>query len=203
MAAECPSGKYRDELVTTSGRTLASPLEDPGSTLGIPHSLADWSGSETDYAEWHELLTAIVGRLERSWGMLKTWPKTASMPAAQWNGFVDELTKVRTGYSELRIPWRGPGSAADKSWTWYGGPDFALDTTDEIAKTTQLLIDAQCLRERLDDALETEGGSPIRPGDTAHTGNKDELGIIGKGLLVLGAFSLVGGTFYIVRRVMK
>lgn len=134
--------------------------------------------------------------------MLKTWPQTARMPAQQWNGYVEELTAVRKGYSELRLPWRGPGSAADKAWTWYGGPDFAVDATDEIARTVQLLIDAQCLRQRLDEALTAEGGTPITPGSTAHA-PEDGLGILGTIALVGGAVAIGGGAIWIATHIAK
>ena len=202
MAEECPSGKYAAELVTASGLSIAHPTEDPGSTLGAPHSLIDWSGSEGDFAEWHALAEALMGRLERAWVLYKTWPGTQHVDVGTYNAFVEKLNDARTRYAAIRLPWRSAGSAADKGWTWYVGPDFAWDATDDIAKTTQLLIDVQCLRQRLDDALAAMGGSPERPG-AGHKPTPEGLSLLGTIALGVGATALIVGTYSIARKVMK
>lgn len=201
MATECPSGIYLAELVTASGLTIEHPLEDPGSTGGVPHSLFDWSGSEHDYEEWHALTAARMGDLEHAWRLVKDWPKTASMPVAEYNGFVDRLNACRQDWANLRIPWRGESSAANNDWGW-GGPDWMLDTTGEIAKTVQLVKRVQCLRQNLDDRLADMGGIPVRPGQ-GHAAKDDGLGIVGTALLVAGAITIVGGAVAFARKLAK
>jgi hypothetical protein len=203
VADECPSGKYLEELVTANGRTIKHPLEDPGTTLGVPHSIIDWSGSEYDYADWHALLAAIVGRLEKAWVLLKTWPRTSTMPAAKWNALVERLNDVRKRYGDLRLPWKGPGSSADPAWAWgYHGPDFAFDASEEVGRAVQLLIDAQCLRQTFDSDLAALGGAPERPG-TAHAPAPEGLSLIETAGLVGGAILLVGGSLYLATRIAK
>lgn len=203
MAETCPSGLYAAELVTAGGLTIAHPLEDPGATLDVPHSIIDWSGSEIDFAEWDALGGAIIGRLEKSWRLLKDWPKSASMPAGEWNDYVTRLNDVRERYSKIRKPWRGGGSSADPAWAWgYGGPDFAFDATDDIALLTQVITDAQCLREQIDNALARLGGTPERPG-AGHTPAPEGLGLLGTALLVTGSIAIVGGAIWIATKVTQ
>ncbi len=78
--ADCPSGRYLDEIVTAGGLTPKHPLETPETTLGVPHSILDWSGSENDYEQWDSLAVPLIGRLELSWMRLKTWPSTERSP---------------------------------------------------------------------------------------------------------------------------
>lgn len=200
--AECPSGKYLSEIVTASGLTPAHPLEDADSTLLVPHSLMDWSGSEFDYQEWHSLSSAFVGRLEQAWMELKVWPATARMPVSQYNALVDEINAIRQRYAKLRSPWSSEGSAFDTlAWHWgIAHPTIKWDSTEEIMLAVALCVDAQCLRQRINEILASTGGNPTTPGDTAHTPSDDGLGILGTTALVLGCTALVGGVIYFARK---
>lgn len=202
MANDCPSGCYLAELVTASGLTVQHPLEDPGSTLGVPHSLIDWSGSEVDFAEWDALAVGLLGRLEKSWLLFKSWPAVQRMAAADYNIFAVPLDSVRKRYSELRKPWRGYGSSADPYYAWgYGGPDAAIDATDDIAKLTQILVDAQCLRQRLDEKLADLGGKPdgCAPAHAPQAPGMSILGTIG---LVAAGLTIVVGVPLVLRKVL-
>lgn len=200
---DCPSGKYLAEIkATAGGLTLERPTEDTSGLLG---GALDWSGSEYKFADWNELAIAILGRMERSWMQLKTFPGTAKMPAEQYNAFVDELNDVRGRFARLRKPWTTDASAYG-TLGWYWGivaPDAAWDATEEIAATTSIVIDAQCLRQRIDQALEDMGGNPVTPGSTAHSPSGASLGILGTIALVAVGGGLVVGTVMLGRRLSR
>lgn len=203
MAKQCPSDAYAAELVTASGLTIAHPLEDPGTTAGVPHSIIDWSGSEVDYAEWDALTAARIGDLEHAWRLLKDWPKTASMPAATYDGFVERLNAIRERYANMRKPWRSPASSADTDYAWgLSLPELAFDATDEIAQIAQLALDTQCLRENINDALAAMGGTPVLPG-AGHTPAGEGLGLLGTALLVSASVLIVGGAIWGATKIAK
>lgn len=203
-AKECPSGKYLDELVTASGLSLQHPTEDPGSTLGVPHSLLDWSGSEHDFAEWDALGRVIIGRMEKSWAKLKGWPATSRMPVAQYDEIVGRINDVRVRDSLIRKPWRAQGSSQDPAWVWgYSGPDFAWDATDDIQKMTQLIVDAQCLRQHMDELLTSMGGDVELPSDTGPKKSPEGPGLLGTAALIASAITIVVGVPLILRKVVS
>lgn len=188
----CPSGLYLSEIVTGSGLTPQNPTKSAG-------QLVDWSGSESDYAEWDALATTMIGRLERSWLDFKTWPATARYPTELYNGFVNELNAVREGYARLRKPWTNSSSAfGDLGWYWgIAIPSMAWDSTTEVGQLVQIILDAQCLRQRLDGALAEMRGSPATPANIGKP--KVELGILGAiGYAAAGTAVLAG--FYFAAR---
>jgi len=201
--SECPSGRYADEIVTVSGLTPKHPLEDHDSTLGIPASLLDWSGSEMDYAQWDALAVALVGRLERAWMMLKSWPSTERMPASEYNALVERITKIRDGYSRLRKPWVNESSAVGTfGWSWgITLPNLAWDASEEIGRMVQLIIDAQCLRQRVDEIYDASGGNPDAPGNTGHKPAREGVGILGTILAVGVGAGVVTGAVILARRI--
>lgn len=198
MATECPTGRYASEIVTAGGLTLAKPVAKPGSII-------DWSGSEWDFAEWHALGAALLGRLEQAWRNYMACPGTKSFDVTTHNGFVERINDVRDRWARLRIPWRGPESAfGTTGWTWgIALPDLAWDATDEIGIATGLIVDAQCLRQRLDEATESMGCSIDGPGGTAHDPATEGLGILGTALLVGTGAIVVGGSIFLARTLAK
>lgn len=199
---ECPSGKYLEEIVTVNGLTIERPTEDEGSnTLG----LLDWSGSESKFAEWDALAQTLIGRLEQAWMEFKVWPATARMPVAEYNALVDELNSIRERYSRVRKPWSTDSSAYGTTG-WYWGiplPNIAWDASEEIASVVGLIIDAQCLRQRLHELLAGSGGNPTLPGSTAHKAAGDGLGILGTAALVVVSAASVWGAIWVTRKLAK
>ncbi len=194
-STECPTGRYASEIVTASGLTLKNPTAVSGSVL-------DWSGSEQDFEAWDALAIVLIGRLELAWRELKSCPGAASMDVARYNGLVERLNTVREAYAAIRKPWHSEFSAKGTTgWTWgVSTPDFAFDASGDIGKTTGVIVDAQCLRQRIDEAIVELGCTPNMPGDTGHA---PALGILGTIALGLGAVAIVGGTLLVARKVMK
>lgn len=186
------------EIVTATGLTPKHPLEDSDSTLGIPNSLLDWSGSENDYASWDSLAIALIGRLERAWVLLKAWPSIEHMPVVDYNNLVERLNDVRTRYFKLRRPWTAGSTEFAQSigFTWGDSlPGFAWDSSEEVTHLVSIIVDSQCLRQRIDETLAAAGGKPETPGDTGHKPNAEGLGLIGTvGVLALGATVITGAT---------
>lgn len=202
MANECPTGRYADEIVTAGGLTLKNPTTvDRG--LG---GALDWSGSELDFAEWDALAMVLAGRREHAWRKLKECPGTASMPPEEYNALVGPLNDVRDRYARIRKPWTSGESAyGTTGWTWgISLPDFAVfDASQEIGLLTGLIVDSQCLRQKIDAAITKMGCSPDSPGDTGHAPPSEGLGFIGKIGLVAGAIAIPVGVVLIVRKVMS
>lgn len=205
MADECPTGRYLSEIVTASGLTPKHPLEDPGSSLGVPHSLWDWSGSEHDYAEWDALAITLIGRLERAWLLLKAWPGTERISVEDYDALVVKLNDVRERYWRMRSAWSSAASAGGSSgWVWGGPiamPDVAWDASDDVSKMVGIIVDAQCLRQRIDDTLASSGGKPERPGDTGHKAASEGMGIIGTAATVAVGLLVIGGGVYLAKRI--
>lgn len=203
--AKCPSGDYLKEIVTVGGLTPAHPLEDPGSTLGAPHSLLDWSGSEIDYADWDALAIALIGRLEKSWMKFKAWPSTARMSMEEYRPLETAMNEIRDRYARMRKPWTTDASAfGTLGWSWgVTQPAVSWDASDEIATMVHIIIDAQCLRQRLDEMLAKSGGSPDLPGDTAHKPAPEGMSMLGTAALIASAIGIVVGVPLIIRKVMK
>jgi hypothetical protein len=200
--AECPSGRYLSEIVTAGGLTPAHPLETPESTLGVNHSLLDWSGSENDYAQWSALAGTLLGRLELAWTEFKAWPTTARMSMEEYRPLETEMNGLRDRWSRMRIPWTTDASAfGTLGWSWgITLPEVSWDSSDEVAQLVQIIVDAQCLRQRLNERLAADGGNPTLPGDTAHTPSSGGLGILGTIALVAAAGGIVYGGITLVRK---
>lgn len=199
--AECPSGRYAEEIVTASGLTVASPTDD---TTGLLGGALDWSGSESKFAEWDALTVALVGRLESTWMRFTTWPATSKFDVATYNDFVERINSIRDRYSKVRKPWTSSASAVGNP-AWYWGittPDVAWDASDEIGILVQVCIDAQCLREQLDKALVDMGANPPTPGSGHLPGDKREgLGVVGTIATVAIGGSIIAGTILLARKV--
>lgn len=197
--AECPSGRYLAEIVTPGGLTLERPTTDDSGMLG---GLLDWSASELKFADWDTLTKTLIGRLERSWLAFSRWPTSPGMP--EYNGYVAELNSIRKRYSEIRKPWVNDSSAVGTTgYTWgITLPEIAFDATEEIGALTAICVDAQCLRQRLDEALESAGGNPVTPGATAHK-PAASMGILGTIALVVGGGAVATGLIILARKVGK
>lgn len=201
--AECPSGRYLDELVTASGLTVKSP------TTSSEAVLWDWSGSESDYADWDSLANTLLARLERTWLQFKAWPGTSTMSTDAWNALVEQLNSVRQRYAKLRKPWTSSASAwGTTEWTWgIAVPDVAWDATSDITALVGLLVDAQCLRQRLDETLTSLGGTPDLPSDTGHVAPTPvapgSMGVLAKLGLAVGGIAVITGAIALARKVGK
>lgn len=196
--AECPSGRYLDEIVTSGGLTLEHPTEDHSGALG---GMLDWSGSEYKFADWDELVKTIMGRLERSWVFYATWPTTPA--SAEYNAMVTELNDLRARYAAVRKPWTTDASAVGTTSYYWGIvlPNVAFDATDEIGALTGIAVDAQCLRQRIDEALAAAGGNPVTPGNTAHKPAPRSMSIIGTIGLIAASGAIAAGVLYAVRKI--
>ena len=197
--ADCPTGRYLTEIVTAGGLTLDHPTEDTTTTLGVPHSIVDWSGSEWDYAEWDALALISRGRLEKAWKDLKEWPGIEKMPAAEYNALAEALTIVRQRYFDLRSPWT---NNSDKiggiGWTWgFDNPTITWDAAPEIGVMTGLIVDMQCLRQRIDETLGAYGGAPDTPGDTGHKPPVPGASLAMWGFGIVAAFGVGFGVFHL------
>lgn len=198
--AECPSGLYSAELATASGLTVKSPTTTADSVLW------DWSGSERDYADWDSLANTLLARMEHAWLEFKAWPGTASLPAEQWNVFVSDLNSIRVRYAKLRKPWTSSASAwGTTEWTWgVAVPDAAWDATEEITALVGLLVDAQCLRQRLNEELARTGGAPVLPADTGFVAPTEiapgAMGFLAKLGLAAGGIAVVVGAVMLARK---
>lgn len=192
---ECPSGKYLDEIVTVGGLTPENPISKS--------ELIDWSGSESKFAEWDALAQTLIGRLEQAWMEYKVWPATARAPVDEYNAFAEEMSSVRERYSKIRKPWSTDASAVGTTG-WYWGiplPHIAWDASEEIGLIVGIVTDAQCLRQRIHQALTVSGGNPTLPGKTAH--KADGLGILGTLALVTVSAVGVYGVIWITRKLAK
>ena len=160
--SECPSGRYLDEIRTASGLTVKKPLTSSSELLW------DWSGSEQDFSDWDALALQLFARLEHAWLLYKTFPGTQSVSADRYNGYVEALNGVRQRYAEVRKPWTSEASAVGTTgWAWgITLPDVKFDATEDITALVSIIVDAQCLRQRLDEDLKAMGGRPDAPADT-------------------------------------
>lgn len=195
---DCPSGKYLAEIVTTSGLTPAHPTEEQG-------SLVDWSGSESKFAEWDALTQTLIGRLEQAWMEFKVWPATQRMPTAQYTILQDEMNAIRERYSRVRKPWTTDSSAfGTTGWHWgLTLPHIAWDASEEIGSLVGLVIDAQCLRQRLHVLLAESGGNPTTPGGGSTKAKAEGLGILGTLTLATVSATSVWGIIWITRKLAK
>lgn len=184
----CPSGRYLTEIRTASGLTVERP------TTSEEALVWDWSGSEQDYADWDVLAISLISRLERAWVYYKSFPGTATAPVAEYNNLVDQLNSVRERYAKMRRPWTTDSSAfGTTGYTWgITLPEVSWDTSDEIDGMVSLIVDAQCLRQRLDESLTRMGGNPDGPPDI-NKKSPNTMPLLGK----IGYVAAVGGLAYV------
>lgn len=188
--AECPSGKYLKEIVTTGGLTPQSPLKS---------GMIDWSGSEFDFAEWDSLAVSLMARTESAWRRLKSAPAIDSMPKDEYDTLVEGVNDIRSRYARMRKPWTTDASAVGTiGWSWgITLPDMAFDATDEIGAMVALVVDMQCLRQRVDEKIAMYGGSPDLPSGThadpaSATTLMEKLGYVTvAGIVMYGAYTVL------------
>ena len=185
----CPGGRYLAEIVTANGLTSEHPTTES-------NTLFDWSRGESDYAQWASLGNAVLGSLEKSWVLLSAWPGTKGMPASEYNALTSSLVDIRSRYAAMRKPWTS--NAGSSEWRW---GDAADSSAVEITAMTRVVIDAQCLRQRIDETLAAYGGKPDPPGDTAHKPPKGGLGILGTLALVVGSGTIATGAILLARKI--
>ena len=177
--ATCPDGEYAKHLRTIGGLTPDKPYG-----TGLINV-----ASEFDYSEWYTLCERLRTSMEASWreyqrnAMAKLEPGKFS---ATLKSIGDGVQAIRDRLAAMHEPW-----------------DFLElhDIGPAIDAAVTLASDTACEWQRVDEQLGAIGVDPPekRPG----IGEQNDMSILGKIALGAGAIALVGGTFWIARKVMK
>lgn len=180
MASTCPSGRYLDAVRTIGGLTPEAPFKHFG-----PITVE----TEWDYAEWYALIQRLRASMEAAYHALfkEAMAKDPAGGNARIKTSGDRVQAKRDRITAMVEPW---------DWTELHDLNAAVDAAVTLA------VDIACEWQTLDDELDDLGIDVPEPRPIIGE-DPDRLGIIGTIALGLGAVVLVGGTFWIARKVMK
>ncbi len=146
--AACPEGKYAALLKTPDGQwgVLGGLTPEQPFTL-VPNVFA--------MSEWFAIADRVITRGEaafRAYSSFKAPEEWTAEENARWNQLKDEWYAVKERYDNVESPWN------ILDWTHASAGSYITDLVN-------VSVDAACMWQQFDVALEGMGGKPPGPPD--------------------------------------